>query len=192
MGYTVSDYVDDLHRLRAKDLDDHVMAEAVKPLAKKLAEDGSWVKEEMTDINTDMGIGISVLHGERDHTLNVIAVAWSQDDLKVPPHDHGTWAVVAGVRGTERNTLWERQDDGSHEDPDYAEVAPVSHTDITLGDVIIMLPEHIHTVDNVGEGISLSLHTYGQNPNTTERHQYDTRTNRAKAMKVDFKSRSKS
>lgn len=188
MGYTVTEYVNDLHKLRARKLDDAAMMAAVKPLAKKLAEDGSWFKEKMMEINTDMGVGISLLHEEDDHSLTVISVAWSKDNLDVPPHDHGTWAVVAGVKGLERNTLWRRQDDGSHAEPDYAEVAPVSHADITLGDVIAMSPADIHTVENVGEGVSLSLHTYGKNPNTTDRFQYDTQTNRAKALKVDFKS----
>ncbi|MBV1905657.1 MAG: hypothetical protein KUG75_06240 [Pseudomonadales bacterium] len=186
MGYTVNEYVSDLRRLRSEGLVDNAMAEAVKPLAKKLAEDGSWLTEKMSSINSDMGVGISVLHEEHDQSLNVIVVAWGEKDLHVPPHDHGTWAVVAGVRGIERNTLWDRQDDGSHEDPDYAEVAAVSHTDISLGDVISMETRHIHTVDNIGEGISLSLHTYGQNPNTTERFQYDTKTNRKKVLKVNF------
>jgi predicted metal-dependent enzyme (double-stranded beta helix superfamily) len=29
------------------------------------------------------------------------------------PHNHGTWAVVAGVYGPERNAFWKRLDDGS-------------------------------------------------------------------------------
>ena len=186
MGYTVTEYVRDLHRLRADNLDDAVMMKSVKPLAKKLSEDGSWFNEQMMTTNNEMGVGISILHEDDDHSLTVIAVAWGEKDLKVPPHDHGTWAVVAGVKGIERNTLWQRQDDGSHEEPDYAEVAPVSHADITLGDVIAMSPGDIHTVDNVGEGVSLSLHTYGQNPNTTDRYQYDTKNNRAKELKVNF------
>ena len=48
--------------------------------------------------------------------------------------------------------------------------------------------DSIHTVDNAGKGISLSLHPYGQNPNTTARHHYDTEDNRARPFKVDFNS----
>ena len=191
MGYTVPEYVDDLRRLRGDRLDDAAMMDAVKPLTKKLSEDGSWFKERMMATDSEMGVGISMLHEEDDHSLTVIAVAWGEGDLKVPPHDHGTWAVVAGVKGVERNTLWERQDDGSHNDPNYAEVAIVSHTDVSLGDVISMSPADIHTVDNVGEGVSLSLHTYGQNPNTTDRYQYDTKNNRVKEFKIDFNSNGK-
>lgn len=188
MSYTVSDYVRDLRGLHAKNLDENAMMAAIKPLAGKLAEDGSWFTEKMMSINDELGVGISTLHEEDDHSLTVIAVAWGEQDLKVPPHDHGTWAVVAGIRGIERNTLWQRQDDGTNPNPDYAEVASVSDTDISLGDVICMGSGAIHTVANVGEGISLSLHTYGQNPNTTSRHQYDTENNCAKEFKIDFNS----
>lgn len=188
MSYTVSEFVSDLQHLHGQALEETAMMEAVKPQALKLAGDGAWFHEKMLTIDDTLGVGITTLHEEDDHSLTVIAVAWSDKDLKVPPHDHGTWAVVAGVRGIERNTLWERQDNGSHEDPDYVEVAPVSELDISLGDVICMGSGAIHTVDNVGEGISLSLHTYGRNPNTTERHQYDTENNCAKAFKVDFDS----
>ena len=67
----------------------------------------------------------------------------------------------------------------------------MSHIDITLDDVISMSPEDIHTVNNVGEGVSLSLHTYGRNPNTTDRYQYDTKNNRVKEFKINFNSNGK-
>lgn len=188
MSYTVSDYVSDLQRLRGQALEEKAMMAAVKPLAGKLAQDGAWFNEKMLTIDARLGVGITTLHEEDDHSLTVVAVAWSEQDLKVPPHDHATWAVVAGVKGIERNTLWERQDDGSHEDPDYAEISPTSKLDISHGDIICMGSDAIHTVDNVGEGISLSLHTYGQNPNTTERHQYDTESKRVRPFQVDFNS----
>lgn len=37
-----------------------------------------------------------------------------------PVHDHGTWAVVSGVDGEEKNTIFKRTDDGSK--PGYGEI----------------------------------------------------------------------
>jgi predicted metal-dependent enzyme (double-stranded beta helix superfamily) len=51
---------------------------------------------------------------------------------------------------------------------------------MTAGEVARCYPEHIHSVWNVGEGISLSLHTYGHHINYTGRSEFDAEGKREK------------
>jgi len=44
---------------------------------------------------------------------------------------------------------------------------------MTAGDVATCLPNDIHTVWNVGDDVSLSLHTYGRHINFTGRSEFD-------------------
>ena len=56
---------------------------------------------------------------------------------RTPPHNHGTWAVVAGVDGLERNAFWKRLADGSR--PGYAKIAKVTEKDFGPGEVTVSL-----------------------------------------------------
>jgi len=79
------------------------------------------------------GFGFRVLNEEADHSLPIIVLAWASD-RGAPPHDHGTWAVIAGVDGAEKNTFHERVDDRSRSG--HAELRPVAHNVCNAGDVV--------------------------------------------------------
>ena len=89
--------------------------------------------------------GAHLLHEEPDHTLAIFAGAWLAG-RGAPPHNHGTWAVLAGVIGAERNTLWARIDDGSR--AGYAEVRRQEDRVLGPGDVLTLQPDSIHSVIN--------------------------------------------
>jgi predicted metal-dependent enzyme (double-stranded beta helix superfamily) len=88
-----------------------------------------------------------------------------------PPHNHGTWAVVAGVDGEETNVFWKRLDDGSR--PGYAEIVRTGETPFGPGDVVSFLPAQIHSVVNATGEVTVSLHVYGKHLNDTGRSQFD-------------------
>ena len=81
-----------------------------------------WLRPEICVPDAEQGFGICVLHEEADHQLAVFVASWLPG-RGTPPHDHGTWAVVAGLEGTERNSFWKRLDDRSR--PGYAETVMV-------------------------------------------------------------------
>ena len=87
------------------------------------------------------------------------------------PHDHGTWAVVAGVDGAETNISWERLDDGSR--PGHASLRKREERIVGPGDVLTFLPGAIHSVVNHTREVTVSLHVYGFNINLTQRAQFD-------------------
>lgn len=124
----------------------------------------------MYQADPGQGFGIHLLHEESDHTLAVFVVSWLPN-RGTPPHDHGTWALVAGVDGPERNEFFERIDDRSR--PGHAKLKQIGEKVFESGDVVAMPTGTIHSVWNETGKVTLSLHIYGKHPNFTGRSQYD-------------------
>ncbi len=128
-------------------------------------------------------MGLTLLHEEPDHTLAVFVVAWLPG-RGVPPHDHGSWAVLAGIDGPESNTFWKRVDDGSR--PGHAKLVKAGETVFHEGDVLSMLPGGIHSITNRTQQITVSLHTYGMHLNFAERSQFDLEHDEEKPFILDI------
>jgi predicted metal-dependent enzyme (double-stranded beta helix superfamily) len=79
--------------------------------------------------------------------------------------------VVAGVEGPERNTFFERVDDRSRQG--YAELRKTGEKVLGIGEVLAMPTGTIHSVRNDTDAVTLSLHIYGRDLNTTGRSQFD-------------------
>ncbi len=150
--------------------DPSMIVATVAPVAKRLAQDKSWLKPEYYDCDEGQGMGITVLNEEDDHTIFVETVAWLPG-RGVAPHDHQTWGVVVGIDGVEVNVNWRRLDDGLKED--YAELEVAEELPIGNGNVVPLLPDDIHSVRNEGETTSLSLHVYGKALSSVERYEFD-------------------
>jgi predicted metal-dependent enzyme (double-stranded beta helix superfamily) len=99
-----------------------------------------------------------------------MAVSWLPH-RGAPPHDHGTWAVLAGVDGTERNELYERVDD--RRVPGYAVLRKVTDKPVGEGEVLCMATGAIHGVANDSDRTTLSLHIYGRNLQYVRRSKFD-------------------
>ena len=162
--------IGEMRRLTAETGDLGVIVNALRPVMLETAREKDWLKNTYYRCDPEQGFGTHLLHEEADHGLAVLAVAWMPGS-RVGPHDHGTWAVVAGVDGAERNFYWRRLDDRSR--PGHAEVREVGDELIGPGAVLTMLPDAIHSVANETDQITLSLHAYGRHPNHTVRSQYD-------------------
>jgi predicted metal-dependent enzyme (double-stranded beta helix superfamily) len=174
-NYTLDDYVEDLRGIRAEAGDDREIISRVRPLARRLALAKTWLGPEHYECNQEQGFGVHLLHEEPDHSLAVFAVSWLPG-RGAPPHNHGTWAVVAGVDGPEENSFWDRVDDGSREG--YAELSTRAEKEFEEGEVVALEPEHIHSVTNRSDRVTVSLHTYGMHVNHTGRSQFDIENNR--------------
>ena len=168
---TLPQYIDALRRIAKETSEPREIIRRVTPLARALAlARDRWVEPGYYHADPAQGFGIHVLHEEPDHTLAVFAIAWLPG-RSVMPHNHGTWAVVAGVDGPETNVFWTRLDDGSRKG--FAEIEKQASKVFAEGDVVSFLPESIHSVMNETDQVTLSLHTYGKNLNYTTRSQFD-------------------
>lgn len=73
-----------------------------------------------------------------------------------PPHAHGTWAVIAGIRGCEVNHRYALQSAQART------VTRVSTQSVGPGDTLTLLPQDIHSTDVPLGCASFHLHLYGR------------------------------
>jgi predicted metal-dependent enzyme (double-stranded beta helix superfamily) len=182
-AYDVADFIVDLRAIVAECADEMAIIRRVRPLVQRLARDPVWLKAEHRHCDPDQGFGCRLLHEEPDHSLAVLTVAWLPG-RGVAPHNHGTWAVVAGVEGSEKNVFWRRVDDGSR--PGYGEIVKDGEKLAGPGDVVAFRPDDIHSIVNESDAVTVSLHCYGRHTNHTDRWQFDPATNKADRLKIKF------
>jgi predicted metal-dependent enzyme (double-stranded beta helix superfamily) len=181
-SYTLEHYIDDLRTITQETDDENEILSRVGPLAQRLAIEKSWLHNKHRKTDDEQGFGAFLLYEEPDHSLAVFVVNWLPS-RGAPPHDHGTWAVIAGVEGVECNIRYKRIDNGST--PGYAELEVKHKVNADVGDLICMKSGGIHSVYNETDQVTLSLHTYGKHVNFTERSQYDLETKEKKDFIVN-------
>lgn len=170
-GYSIKQLVEDLRELTRQGRDDAAMAEAVPDLAKRLVlMKHNWLRPHMCGAGAGDSVGIHALHEEPDHSLAIFVVTWMPGD-ETPPHDHGTWAVIAGLDGHETNHWWKRFDDGKT--PGYADVRRSGAERIDASTIVAMAGDAIHSLHNDSGAVSTTLHLYGRNVDYTDRRKYD-------------------
>src|SRR5712692_8528335 len=131
--YSISQLIADLRRICAEFPYENNIISHVRPLARRAAlSKNDWLEKRFFHASSNQGFGVYLLHEEPDHSLAVFAVSWLPA-RGTPPHDHGTWAVVAGVDGPEKNEFFERLDDRSR--PGHAELKKIGEKVFDANDV---------------------------------------------------------
>jgi predicted metal-dependent enzyme (double-stranded beta helix superfamily) len=145
--------------------DERQILSHVRPLARRAAlSKASWLEDRMYRADATQGFGVHLIYEEPDHTVAILALSWLPN-RGAPPHDHGTWAVVAGVDGPEKNEFFERADDRTR--PGHAQLKKVGEKVCGVGDVLALPKGMIHSVWNDTDAVTLSLHIYGKHINYT-------------------------
>jgi predicted metal-dependent enzyme (double-stranded beta helix superfamily) len=170
-AYSIAQLAGDLRKLSEQTKDEREILSRARPLVRRaaLAKD-SWLKPHMYEADPEQGFGVHLLHEEPDHTLAIFAVSWLPGRA-TPPHDHGTWALVAGVDGPEMNKFFERIDDRTR--PGHAQLKKIGEKVFGEEEVVAMPTGGIHIVRNETDKVTLSLHVYGKHINFTGRSQFD-------------------
>lgn len=112
----------------------------------------------------------NLIYRPKDRAFSIMGGNWAPGQT-TPIHDHLTWAVVGVYQGQERESIYRRVDDGS--DPEQATLELVSARFNERGHVTVLSHAGIHRIDNVSSKPSLSIHVYGRDIGTLERHSYD-------------------
>ena len=111
------------------------------------------------------------LHEEPDGRYALYAVPMRAGHAQ-PPHDHTTWAVIAGVHGAEENVLYRRTDDGSL--PGRATLRVDRQVIVKAGQALVLGPTDIHSIAVPGPANAFHLHMYGLGLNhLDQRRKYD-------------------
>jgi len=95
---------------------------------------------------------------DADHRFALYA-ATNRPGRKVPPHNHTTWAAIAGVRGREHNVFYERIDKGVT--PGQGALRETGAVTVVAGNAVSLLPDDFHTIELLGDEPGLHLHLYG-------------------------------
>jgi predicted metal-dependent enzyme (double-stranded beta helix superfamily) len=98
------------------------------------------------------------LSEDTDHRFAMYA-SCSEPGRATPPHDHTTWAVIAGVHGEEHNKFYRRTDDRSA--AGIGTVAVDHEFTVRPGTAVTLLPEDIHSIHLGPVGPHVNLHMYG-------------------------------
>ena len=94
--------------------------------------------------------GIYRLSEDPDHRFALYASAGGPGK-KVPPHNHTTWAVIAGVHGAERNVVYDRLDNGARE----ARQQPADFVEVGVGYAGFL--DLASVIDQVSNGLGALL-----------------------------------
>jgi predicted metal-dependent enzyme (double-stranded beta helix superfamily) len=172
-GYSVKRLVEDLQELKARGEPEPVLLEEVGECVKRLLlMKHNWLRSSMCQLAADGTTGIHQLHEEPDHSLAVFVVAWPPG-RETSPHEHRTWAVVAGLDGWETQHRWKRLDDGSK--AGHAELVHDGSERIDSRTIVTLATDAIHSVHNDSGAISVTLHVYGMHPDYTGRLGFNPR-----------------
>lgn len=98
------------------------------------------------------------LSEDPDHRYALYVVAPASGGF-APPHDHATWAVIAGIHGREKNKLYRRLDDGSQ--AGVARIEQYDEIDVVAGTAVALMPSDIHSIHLGDDGPHANLHLYG-------------------------------
>ena len=169
-NYAIETYIENIRSVVARETSQRTIMEKIRPLTERVAANKNWIKPEYRKIDPDQGFGIHLLYEENNHDLAVFIVAWAPG-RGLEPHNHKTWAVVAGIEGQEHEVNYKRLDDGSKKG--FADLQKTHEQTLYPGKAVFCLPEDIHSVWNNGTELALSIHTYGKHLNYTGRSIFD-------------------
>ena len=98
------------------------------------------------------------LNEDDDHRFALYA-STGKPGKSVPPHNHTTWAVIAGIHGDEHNIFYERTDDGS--ESGIGKLHQTGEFTVSFGSGVTLMPDDIHSIYVIGEEKTVHLHMYG-------------------------------
>ncbi len=150
-----------------------ITAEA-EPKFQRLLSDMSWLDDRFK-VPEKGGIANYMLAKAPDDAWTVVSVVW-WPGYGTPVHDHLIWGLVGVWDGVERESRYDRLDDGST--PGYAKFVERGTSLNQPSDVSKLVPpdDDYHLIYNPGDKPAMSIHIYGGSLDGVLRHQYNLET----------------
>ena len=119
----------------------------------------------------DNASSLYLLSEDVNHEYAFYALSETRGNM-TPPHDHTTWAVIAGIEGEELNKFYDRVDD--RKSKGHAEIREMHSEVVSIGTGVTLLPEDIHSIHCLVEQPTLNFHLYGRSiEHLPERKSFD-------------------
>ncbi|MTJ09604.1 cupin [Anabaena sp. UHCC 0204] len=139
----------------------------IRMLVRRLIVNSYWVNSQSLEPEAKTGISVLLLYDELGFPLTVQTVTFVPGTTS-NIHNHGTWGVVAVLKGQEKNTFWRRS---SH--PDFPDkIEKTGEIILSPGDIVSFAPETIHHVQAMGEEPTVTFNIYGET-NPKQRFEFD-------------------
>jgi predicted metal-dependent enzyme (double-stranded beta helix superfamily) len=146
----------------------------IRMLVRRLIVNSYWVRSQHLEPSPKTGTSVLLLYDELGFPLTVQTVTFAPGTQSTI-HNHGTWGVVAVLKGQERNTFWRRSQ--NPEFPDQIE--KTGEIELLPGDIISFTPDAIHSVQAVGNEPTVTFNVYGETE-PKDRFEFDFVTHKAK------------
>ena len=142
--------------------------EKIKQQLIELAANTDWFTESefpAPDISSsDSSCVYRLSQDVRDNRF-ALYVQSARAPTHTPPHNHDTWAVIAGICGDELNRLYKRTESG---------VEQIGEHTVRLGTAVSLLPDELHSIHIDDKNAVINFHMYGLALEClTEREYYD-------------------
>ena len=144
---------------------------AAREVLDALSEDVAAIERALDYVSGTGGNAGQVFYRSPEMTLLKVCFP---NGRRTPPHDHGTWATILLLSGSEKNTLY-RRENGALRKAGEVTLAP--------GAILPMRAETVHVAECLGDRPAIGLHVYGGdiftlprrmwNPETLEEHALD-------------------
>lgn len=138
------------------ELDEWDFLPQIRRQVRQLITNSYWVQTQFLPACSKTGVSILTLYDEIGYPLTVQNVTFAPGVVS-PIHNHGTWGVVAVLKGQEKHTFWRRVPgaDSPHQ------IEPVGERVFHAGEIVSFVPDAIHQVQAIGAEEAVTFHLYG-------------------------------
>ena len=182
----VADTVDEVRRIEQRE---GVTRQSLNHIAQallRLADDETlFTEDDFPNPSPGTPARLYLLNEDQDGRF-ALYLTCAMPGGAVRPHNHNTWAVVAGLSGCEENFFYDRVSGG--EAPGPAHIKLTETVRVFGGESVVMLPQDIHSVATPGSQPRRHFHMYGMSlERLTDRLAYDVDANSCAFMEINPK-----
>ena len=146
----------------------------IRMRVRQLVMNSYWIQTQFQEISSITGVSILPLYDEIGYPLSIQNVT-TAPAIASPIHNHGTWGVVALIKGREKHTFWRQRED--LDCPGQIEF--VGEKILNPGEIISFMPNAIHQVTAIGTEPVRTFHLYGDTQ-PKSRYRFEPLTNSIK------------
>lgn len=140
----------------------------IRILVRRLITNSYWIRSKYPEPDLKTGTSVELLYDELGFPFTVQTVTFTPGTIS-NIHNHGTWGVVAILKGKEKNTFWQPSPT-----PEFTDkIESTKELVLSPGDIISFVPGAIHCVEAVADEPTVTFNLYGETK-SKERFEFDT------------------
>ena len=172
-NYRLYRFLTELEDILKKQLEETNYLAEIRQLVRRLLVNSYWIKTQHPESDNQTGTSVKLLYDELGFPFTVQTVTFTKG-TQSNIHNHGTWGIVAVLKGQEKNTIWKRNPTVEHPD----KIETVGEIILNPGDIVSFAPAEIHSVEAIEEP-TVTFNLYGET-RSKERFEFDTVNHTAK------------